>query len=122
MNNKPNWMTAKEQAEMKPTKARKAKKPPKEKVIKPAWTVVTRVFKSEAKRARFAKRVISHLKFRGRRVHSLAGPLSESTLKATAASYNLNGYTPETASVRLYCEMNDSDRLKLAQEHSPQLL
>jgi hypothetical protein len=117
----------------KPKKARAAaqepavksgKRAPKERKVKPDWTVRKGIYKSVAKlQGGVVKNVISHLRYKGKRVHTLRGPMSEEILNAEAARLiNNRANLGEFKVVKLYMEMTDAERAKLANKHSPELI
>jgi hypothetical protein len=129
----PNWMKAKmekESIKAKPKRKAVAKKPRAAKPPKPPkpprppkldWTVAVKIYESKAKNPKLRRGVIAHLRYRGERVHTLTGALAESTLKEEAKVLNERKYTPDCSRVKLYCEMNDGERTRLAAKHSPEL-
>ena len=125
----PNWMKAKmekESIKAKPkTKAAAKKpraiKPPKERKVRPAWTVAIKIYESKAKNPKLRRGVIAHLRYKGMRVFTLTGATAEATLRHKADEWNKAEYTPDTSTKKLYCEMSDADRVMLASKHSPEL-
>lgn len=100
---------------------RQPKAPKEPKAPKPAWTVVTRVYESKAKNPKLRRGVICHLRYKGKRIHTVNGATAQANLEAKAKEWNASGYAPEISTVRLLSDMSDAERTKLALRDSPEL-
>lgn len=91
------------------------------------WTVTTHEKRKENKAApvssptRFESEFTSWLRYEGRKVHSLTGKNGQSILEAAAADYNARNYEPKLEDGKIYLELSQSQRDKLAQKFSPTL-
>lgn len=70
-----------------------------------------------AKRATFE----FHLNYEGSCVHVLAGPNAERALNEQAEAFNAKNYEPKMVKGKLYPELTQKQREKLAYKSSPEL-
>lgn len=126
----PNWMKRKMEAEsikpkaepkVKPAARKRSKAPKEPKAPKPPWTVVARVYESKARNPKLRRGVICHLRYKGKRIHTVNGATAQANLEAQAKKWNESGYVPEISTVRLLSEISDTERTKLALRDSPEL-
>lgn len=98
------------------------KSEPKEK-----WTISCREMKVQNKAVpvtsslREEKRYEWRLHYEGVRVHSLHGLQAEDSLRSIAKQWNEQGYEPRFVKGKIYLDMSQQEKLKLAMLSSPPL-
>jgi hypothetical protein len=94
---------------------------------KERWTVSCRETTVQNKKIpitsslRGEKRFEARLHFEGLRVHSLFGPQAEAILQEIADKWNREGYAPKIVKGKVYMDLSQSEKLKLALAVSPPL-